>query len=155
MRENSHAVTVLFVHGTGVRGEGYEQTLLQIRQGMAKEGLPFGLRGCPWGEVLGVKRPEGRSVPEYGAMLAPQAIPKEQQQIALWFLLYEDPLYELRVLALRDVRENDAGEAELAPGQVQPGPRELRGNVADLDGFIADPEQHFQRFIGKPHQRPG
>lgn len=96
--------TFFFVHGTGVRQADYENTLDKIRRGCANQP---GLQdvqiadNCSWGEALGtsdklvqqVLPPEERT-----RALAPALTPEELDR-ALWSLLLDDPLFELRIAA--------------------------------------------------------
>ena len=47
------ADTLLFIHGTGVRQEGYDQTMALLRKGF-KNVLPVDIDGVCWGPDLGV-----------------------------------------------------------------------------------------------------
>jgi len=123
--------SVLFVHGTGVRGEGYARTLRAIGARLADvaDGIP--LNGCFWGETEGARwNAGGISVPGYpesGGAGGPSAADRE---LALWAVLYTDPWYELRAL------EAMPRAAELAPGTMPPGAR-LRALV---DAFVPSAE---------------
>jgi hypothetical protein len=90
--------TLLFVHGTGVRGAKYAATLKQIEHGARRWSLPVAVTGCFWGDAEGAKlRAAGSSVPSYpdtGGTGATEA----EQVLALWAVLYTDPWYELRLL---------------------------------------------------------
>lgn len=123
-------VTVLFVHGTGVREPGYSAALKRIRMGVA------GLRGdvrvepCDWGSALGSHlRAGGASIPgfvEQGG--AGPAEPDERdQEIARWALLYADPLAELELVALAGAKAS----GDFVPGVVAPGDA-LLGALAGL-----------------------
>jgi hypothetical protein len=104
--------TVIFVHGTSVRKEGFDAGLAVIRKGlgaaMADRGVsPPAIDGCLWGDSCGVRlNKKGKSVPEYegtGGAGAPAATGDDMR--SLWeMLLYYDPLFELQGLALRDKR---------------------------------------------------
>jgi hypothetical protein len=95
-------VTVLFVHGTGVRGEGYRSTLEQIQGGIYRAGLgDIKLVGCPWGDSVGSKRNAGGlSIPKYTERGGKGKPTDEEIQIELWRYLYSDPTYEFRVLSV-------------------------------------------------------
>ena len=88
--------TLLFVHGTGIRGGSYSATFETIKQKVAEHDLALEVRGCFWGESQGARlRVEGRSIPEYleaGGGKEPTAA---EQQLALLVVLYTDPWYEL------------------------------------------------------------
>ena len=90
--------TMLFVHGINVRGEAYYSSLSLIAQ-KARHFLP-GIRvaGCQWGDPFGARlNKEGVSVPQYDETGDAQPAVDDSAR-ALWFLLSQDPLLELRVL---------------------------------------------------------
>lgn len=91
-------VTLLFVHGTGVRGRGYASTLKQIERNVSSRGWSATVRGCFWGESQGARlQLGGKSIPGYSE--SGGAAPSETDQLmALWSILYTDPWYELRLL---------------------------------------------------------
>ncbi len=97
------SVTLLFVHGTGVRATRYAATLQTIRAQVAARGMPLDVRGCFWGEAEGARlRARGASIPGYEQ--SGGAAPTEADELmALWTVLYSDPLYELRLLRHRPV----------------------------------------------------
>ncbi|MET9540464.1 hypothetical protein ABZY16_23610 [Streptomyces sp. NPDC006553] len=96
--------SLVFVHGTGVR-EGLENTLEKVRTGMATLPLsPDSVCGPPWGEELG---PDDLDVtpilPESSAITRAAAggeVPDDVTDVATWGLLIDDPLIELRLLAV-------------------------------------------------------
>jgi hypothetical protein len=92
--------TLLFVHGTGVRGISFAATFQTIKVEAERRRLPVEVKGCFWGESAGAQLTlRGRSVPEYseaGGLVGPSAA---DTQNALWSVLYIDPWYELRLLA--------------------------------------------------------
>lgn len=119
--------TVLFVHGTGVRNPGYEETFKLIEQRLQAERPDLKVERCLWGDSLGTKlNAQGASIPLYDATLALDEGEEEDYQIVLWERLYCDPLYELRVLSLKPVDES-AG----SPFGEQPGD-ELHSRVERL-----------------------
>ena len=96
--------TLFFVHGTGVRKPDYEATLDDIREGCARQPALKDVviaDNCPWGEELGNNArlvnltlpPEQRT-----RALAPTLTPAEFK-LALWSILLDDPLFELRIAA--------------------------------------------------------
>ena len=55
---------VLFVHGTGVRRQGFDETLERLRQGFQKWEIK--VDGCFWAETHGVRlRHNGASIPDF------------------------------------------------------------------------------------------
>ncbi|HEY9830454.1 MAG TPA: hypothetical protein V6D26_07745 [Stenomitos sp.] len=99
--------TVLFVHGTGVRNPGYEETFKLIEQKLQAERPDLKVERCLWGDSLGTKlNAQGASIPLYDATLALDEGEEEDYQIVLWEQLYCDPFYELRILSLKPVDES-------------------------------------------------
>ena len=108
--------TVIFVHGTGVREPAFSRLFERVRGELHSRRPDFAIEPCYWGEAEGVRLwHDGASVPAYDATrgLAPGP---EDEEIALWDLLYQDPFWELWMLAMAD----PAG-SELPPGRLPPG----------------------------------
>ncbi|MBD2343089.1 hypothetical protein [Anabaena subtropica] len=96
--------TVIFVHGTGVRGREYEQTFQIIKQKIYDHNQNIIVTPCLWGDVCGIKlNANGASVPLYDGTLALDEVETEDADIVLWGELYRDPLYELRLLSLKSI----------------------------------------------------
>ena len=96
-------ITLVFVHGTGVRKHGYDDTLAVIREQLAH--WPNArVAECRWGEAHGCRlHASGASVPTYDAARAiDHQLTAQEAEEALWGLLLRDPLSELRLLAVRD-----------------------------------------------------
>jgi hypothetical protein len=107
--------SVIFVHGTGVRKDSYEKTLKLVTGELRAERALIPILPCLWGDSVGVKlHANGASIPTYATARAIAAT-SEDETMALWTVLYSDPLYELRLLASR---KEDAPEA--VPGQAPP-----------------------------------
>ncbi|MER5752247.1 hypothetical protein [Streptomyces sp. NPDC002088] len=114
---------LLFVHGTGVRRAAYDETIAELRKGLADVDADLQVHECYWGDVFGV--PEGAGAATLPSALSPAlpsalspAVPaagpwtdpsaalaessessglSERDRDALtWELLYEDPLAPLR-----------------------------------------------------------
>ena len=108
--------TVIFVHGTGVREPAFSTTFARIGAELRLRSPEIDVEPCYWGEAAGARLWHGgASVPSYDTTrgIAPD---DEEEEIALWSILYQDPLWELRMLAL-------AGPpgGELPPGRLPPG----------------------------------
>jgi hypothetical protein len=111
--------TVIFVHGTGVRRDAYDASFEKVAAAL---GNRCTVAPCYWGHLGSDLHAGGLSIPTYDTArsLAGGDDPSptdEDYAVALWGVLYEDPLYELRVLSLRE----GGVVAELAPGEVTPG----------------------------------
>lgn len=83
----------LFVHGTSVRKEDYNETIFVIEKRLRSLGhtvLP-----CIWGDNFGVPQNGwGDSIPGFKDDNPPPPDPAE----SLWILLFQDPLFRLREL---------------------------------------------------------
>jgi hypothetical protein len=112
--------SAVFVHGTGVREEAYKASLSHVADELRELGV-LSINACYWGHLASDLHAGGASIPQYDATrsLAADAgadASDEDYAVALWGVLYDDPLYELRVLALR------RGSGEERPlGQAAPG----------------------------------
>jgi hypothetical protein len=107
--------SLLFVHGTGVRRMQHEATVKKIRSEF--QGSTVSVEGCLWGDALGVKlHAGGLSIPKYHDTGGEPVPTEEEIQIELWMNLYEDPLYEIRVLGV-----TSPPVLRSAPGQPRPG----------------------------------
>ena len=93
----------------------YEKTLKLVTGELRAERPLIQTLPCLWGDPVGVKlHANGASIPTYATARAIAAT-GEDETIALWTVLYSDPLYELRLLASRA-----EGDPEAVPGQAQP-----------------------------------
>jgi hypothetical protein len=126
--------TIVFIHGTGVREPHYTAAFGVIKKKLSAlqvAAAPHGieLARCYWGDECGTKlNLHGASIPEYSTARDLGGIAEGEYDIALWALLYDDPLYELRLLAL-----NSGKHTEAPPGTI-PGDellRTARGLVPD------------------------
>jgi hypothetical protein len=106
--------TLFFVHGTGVRQVGLDRTLVAVRAGLERSKLdgvavvapPWGPRlGVPVDQIARVLPQQARDLGELGRDLTEDAWalepPVEEQDVvaAMWALLVDDPLFELRLVA--------------------------------------------------------
>src|SRR5579883_364499 len=107
--------TVVFVHGTGGRAASYESAFTRVEHELLIRKSDLSVARCPWGDTLGAKlHLQGASIPRYettrGIGETEKEYPTEEdEEFILWSLLYQDPLYELRSLALT----NDAVLGEI------------------------------------------
>jgi hypothetical protein len=113
--------TVLFVHGTGVREESYGDSFEKVSAELAKAHNVIAAP-CYWGHLASELRNGGASIPQYDSTRAigeaEGAIgTDEEYSVALWGILADDPLYELRILALR----TGTAAVERPPGTLPPG----------------------------------
>ena len=96
--------TVVFVHGTGVRKDAYNESFKVVSELGKLRGVS--VKPCYWGHLGSDLRAGGASIPKYDSTRALEdsdgaTVTDEEYIVALWGVLYEDPLYELRVLAVR------------------------------------------------------
>ena len=110
--------SVIFVHGTGVRAESYEQSFQTIEKSLAAMLPGWQPVRCYWGEPYGAQlHQHGDSIPTYATTRAVgETVSEEDEALALWEMLYQDPWYELRLLAATGAAPGD----ELAPGETPP-----------------------------------
>lgn len=95
-------LTVLFVHGTGVRQPGYSDSFARAQSRVQSLGPDVQLEPCYWGGACGARfNANGLSVPNYDSTrgLGDEVEP-DDLQVTLWEMLYRDPLFECRILRL-------------------------------------------------------
>ncbi|WUW21448.1 hypothetical protein OG521_11885 [Streptomyces sp. NBC_01463] len=140
-------VTLLFVHGTGVREPSYTQALEGIRAGLSGVRPDVRVEPCDWGSTLGsYLRAGGVSIPGYPEYLAAAREAQEGEAAAepdppfpggfeedagagedrlRWAMLYADPYAELGVYALSGNASTTGAPALFTPGVVSGGDRLL------------------------------
>ncbi len=119
--------TVIFIHGTSVREPAFTDTFRVVEQQLLKEFPNLKVLPCSWGESLGAKlHAKGASIPLYDETNKTNKDEEVEEEIIRWQQLYQDPLYELRLLSLKTPEEQD-----YAPSQGDPG-EELDENVQQL-----------------------
>jgi hypothetical protein len=102
---------LLFLHGTGVRKESFDETF-DIVKAMAGKALPeLSVHPCYWGGEYGSRLGcDGASIPNYDQTRAVAQVPDgEDSLIALWAMLYQDPLFECRLLLLEGGKSSPFG----------------------------------------------
>ena len=135
---------VLFVHGTGVRQQGWVNSFTVVKQRLLALDPAIRVHGCFWGGSEGADlNAGGASIPHYGETRSDDP-PQVDEDLALWMVLYTDPWYEIRLLG-----DWPTDSAELAPGQVAPSAR-LSGQIAS---FVPSEElsQLLARYDLRPH----
>jgi hypothetical protein len=89
-----------------------------VRQRLLGLDSGISVHGCFWGRSEGAElNADGASIPDY-AETGGNGNPPEEEDLALWAVLYTDPWYEMRLLSNWPT---DGGE--LAPGKVPPSVR--------------------------------
>lgn len=104
---------LLFVHGTGVRQQGYDASFNLIKEKVAQFQCDVKLKACYWADAVGAKLPQNcKSVPGYSSTRSIGAN-DEDRELALWAQLSEDPIFELSLIAI------SGGKAGAYPLHVQ------------------------------------
>jgi hypothetical protein len=88
--------TILFVHGTGVRLPSYRDGFRDAAAKALEYEIPNKFEQCPWADIFGAKF-SPRSLPEPPSV---KQLEEEQQDYAEWVYLFDDPMFELRTLAI-------------------------------------------------------
>lgn len=116
------AGTFVFVHGTGVRQRGIDASVAAIEEGLAKVGIAATVTAPPWGPKLGVRNQLiDATLPSVSTRAATDAPSAEEETVAMWAILGEDPLAELRIAGLGAQGEAAAGGVvvgEQRPDQI-------------------------------------
>src|SRR4051794_14574907 len=94
--------TVLVVHGTGGRQPAIGTQATWVAAGLHALRSNLEVRLCDWGDAVGARLGAGgASIPLYNTTMGVGGVSEQEVVRALWAELYEDPLYELRLLSLR------------------------------------------------------
>jgi hypothetical protein len=110
--------SIVFVHGTGVRGWSYKVSADKVARALRSRGYEGHFEPCLWGDKHGAKLArDGRSIPDFAGVEA--AEPDGEAYRALWSLLAHDPYYELREVT----------------GDSKPGGRVAPAAKQELDDF--------------------
>jgi hypothetical protein len=131
--------TVIFVHGTGVREKSYVDSFRLVQDKAAQHWPGVNVLPCFWGEALGVPLDAAAAtVPDYDVMRGGE-LQVDEWRDERWVLLEADPLYELRLLTIAHVRDDDL---ELPGSQVTAKDRlgaylKWADGLADLAGEVA------------------
>jgi hypothetical protein len=131
--------TLFFVHGTGVRQARYDALWATIRERAERNGITgVDYVGSPWGASVGVAVAAARIAdtlpPEAATRAALEGAPTAQElDVALWALLLDDPLFELRLAAAGGAQSAGVVVGELRPDQAAVAALEsLRGAPPDV-----------------------
>ncbi|WAZ26015.1 alpha/beta hydrolase [Streptomyces cinnabarinus] len=110
----------VFVHGTGVRRERFDELFRQVEAGLLMRFPEAEVEPCYWGTEFGATlHAGGASVPGLRPLAAADV--EDDPETAEWLLLLTDPLCELRVLAelgggSGEDDEDDGAEVFRLPG---------------------------------------
>jgi hypothetical protein len=106
--------TVLFIHGLNVRQPDLQRTLEQIEQKLAVVAPDSRVKACAWGDELGARlHCSGRSIPNYIPLHGQDMPSAKMEARMLWLTLYDDPLFEMRMLANG---HSGSGQGGMSPG---------------------------------------
>lgn len=123
--------TVLFVHGTGVRGIADSATMDTLTARVAKRLPGVAVRSVDWGDAFGATITPHMArllrVPIPDGPGAPDPVDPQEAELRLWAVLMEHPEEELRGHAA--ARAADAGAGVVAAGL----PRKVANKVHRLD----------------------
>ena len=110
--------TILFVHGTGSRELDYSAALRKLQGNLPEHRV----LECLWGDAVGARlHLRGASIPEYDGSRPGKPADPAVIENARWGMLYQDPLFELRLL------EQRRGERlRIPPSSLQPGEQAIQ-----------------------------
>ena len=116
--------SVLFVHGTGGRTPHLAEPFRRIKRALLERRPDLRVERCLWGDHTGARlNANGKSIPTYHP-------PREDEDaldaVALWSELYDDPSYELRLLAIAPPRRRGIDLGAVPPGEL------LRKRLRDI-----------------------
>ncbi|EAZ90084.1 hypothetical protein [Crocosphaera chwakensis] len=98
---------VIVIHGISVRESKDVKTFECIKQRLSEEIPDINVIYCAWGDSLGGKlNAGGASIPLYDSTKKSVEVPSLDENTLRWIRLFQDPLYELRLLSL-DSPEDD------------------------------------------------
>jgi hypothetical protein len=112
----------IFVHGTGVRQVGYDQTFQIIQKQIEIKDKSCTLNNCYWGDECGSKlNSGGLSIPSFANNRSNKSksssdndltenLTEEEYELGLWTLLYQDPCFELEILSFSLSESESANE---------------------------------------------
>lgn len=104
----------IFVHGTGVRRERFDESFRWVREGLAERFKDADVVPCYWGDAFGsALSMGGASVP--GMATTRGVADPEEEDTAAWLLLLTDPLCELRILATLGAADDGLGMPGVQP----------------------------------------
>jgi len=95
---------IVFIHGTGVREPACSKTFNKIVNHLKERDKNLNFHKCYWGGSLGTTlNAAGQSIPvENQNRALNEDLSDEDYFLGLWELLYQDPLIELQILAIRE-----------------------------------------------------
>jgi hypothetical protein len=92
---------LVFVHGISIRAESFSKSFDKIQSKIRKR-FDVTIHPCLWGDSFGAKLPKTpKSIPYYGSYGGGKVIKERSDPVALWHILYDNPWYELDLLACK------------------------------------------------------
>jgi hypothetical protein len=148
---------LLFIHGTGVREDGYKASFALIERQLEKYASKIGVAPCRWGEKVGARLNfDGASIPTYGESRG-VGVSEDAKNQAMWNLLLQDPSFELAMLSGAQGEEGSrppeaAAETETLLDNFHelPKSKELKAQVAAL-GL----DHHWPGVVAAIEKTPG
>ena len=110
--------TVIFVHGTGVREPAFTKLFERVRGELHRRRPAVDVQPCFWGGTKGARLwHDGGSVPAYDTTRGIDPGP-EDEELAAWDWLYQDPLWELKALAMAGPTGGEQPPWQALPGDA-------------------------------------
>ncbi len=129
--------TVIFIHGTGVREDSYKKSLSRVGEKLMAKRVDLTLIPCFWGEKFGANAGgKLRSIPDQDSSRSIEGLDDDDYNTGIWGLLYDDPLYELRVLGLQPKRVGAGAPNQLSPYQQLDGAVKKIKTEGELEGLL-------------------
>jgi hypothetical protein len=147
--------TLLFVHGTGVRGVRFTETVRLIGRQLDEHKVHAAVRGCFWGDAVGASlNANGKSIPRYDDT-GGEVPSRAEQLLALWSVLYLDPWYELRLLRHRPAKSVAPLGEELPSVVLRTAVQEFEpSNVLKSDLAYCGLNRHFANALAAIQAAP-
>ncbi len=139
--------TVVFVHGTGVREDSYEQSFAQVKEELITRKPDLNVLPCYWGQLGAELNAGGASVPKYDTTrsIDDESVTDEEYLIALWELLYQDPLCELRLLSLHTGKTTEPTPGQRSPGEQLQRSVERLPSFSEMDGQLSNLQKKLKQ----------
>lgn len=140
--------TFYFVHGTGVRQARYDELWATIQERAKRNGIDgVDFVGCPWGANVGVTLDLIATTlpPDAKTRAAVDGAPTDTEiEVALWAMLLEDPLVELRLAGEGGPRHTQVVVGAVPPGEaaratlltLQANPPDVSGSGLTVDEVV-------------------
>lgn len=129
--------TVFFVHGTGIREPVFSRLFGRVRSELHRRRPDLDVEPCYWGGAEGARLWHGGgSFPSYDTTRGIAPGP-EDEELALWSLLYQDPLWELRMFAMTGPAGGEPPARRPRPGDTLDASVQALDPSGDLSAALA------------------